>query len=50
MAFVGVSSSIAQIKTGKLKALAISTTERLASLSEVPTLANNGVPGYESGA
>ena len=36
------------IKSGKLKALAVGTAKRVAALSSVPTVAESGVPGYES--
>ena len=37
-----------QIKGGKVRALGISTRERSALMPEVPTIAEAGVPGYES--
>ena len=37
------------IKSGRLRALGVSGTNRWASLPEVPTLREAGVPGYESG-
>jgi tripartite-type tricarboxylate transporter receptor subunit TctC len=36
------------IKSGKLKALAIGGTSRLAMLPEVPTVAEAGYPGYDA--
>ena len=36
------------IKSGKLKALAIGGTSRLAMLPEVPTVAESGYPGYDA--
>jgi tripartite-type tricarboxylate transporter receptor subunit TctC len=47
MSFDPLPSSIASIKAGKLRALAVTTAQRAPSLSEVPTLAESGVPGYE---
>jgi tripartite-type tricarboxylate transporter receptor subunit TctC len=41
-------SSGAQVRTGKLKALAIGTSERVASWKEVPTVAEAGVPGFNA--
>jgi tripartite-type tricarboxylate transporter receptor subunit TctC len=41
-------SSGAQVRTGKLKALAIGTSERVASWKEVPTVAEAGVPGFDA--
>ena len=41
---LGVSSSI---KSGKLKAIAVTTAKRAGALPDVPTLSESGVPGYE---
>src|SRR5450755_214239 len=35
------------IESGKLRALAVSSAKRLASMPTVPTVAESGVPGYE---
>jgi tripartite-type tricarboxylate transporter receptor subunit TctC len=45
---VDVPSAIANVKAGKLRALAVTTARRIDSLPDVPTLAEAGVPGYES--
>jgi len=37
-----------QIKAGRLKALGVGSTKRLALLPDVPTIAEAGVPGYEA--
>jgi tripartite-type tricarboxylate transporter receptor subunit TctC len=37
-----------QIKAGRLKALGVGSTKRLAFLPDVPTIAEAGVPGYEA--
>lgn len=37
-----------QIKAGKLRVLAVSTAHRAASMPDVPTIAEAGLPGYES--
>jgi tripartite-type tricarboxylate transporter receptor subunit TctC len=41
-------SSLAQIRAGKVRALGVSTPERLAILPEVPTIAEAALPGYEA--
>lgn len=50
LAFDGVSSSLPQIRAGKLRVLAVSGARRLPALPDVPTVAEAGVAGYESGA
>ena len=42
-----VSSALSAVRSGKLKALAITGPERLAEIPEVPTVAESGFPGYE---
>jgi tripartite-type tricarboxylate transporter receptor subunit TctC len=42
------SSSIAQVKAGKLRALAACTRKRIADLPDVPTLDESGASGYEA--
>ena len=41
---------IPHIKSGNLRALAVTFDHRFAGLPEVPTLAESGVPGYEASA
>ena len=36
-----------QIKSGKIKAYAVTTKEKVASLPDLPTLDASGVPGFE---
>lgn len=48
--FDTVPTVLQQIKAGRLRALAVTTRERVASLPEVPTLNESGVSGYEIGA
>ena len=48
--FVSVLESIGHVKAGKMKALAVTTTSRSDSMPEVPTVAESGLPGYESGS
>jgi tripartite-type tricarboxylate transporter receptor subunit TctC len=40
---------IAHVRSGKLRALAVSGTKRSSVLPDVPTFTESGVPGYESG-
>lgn len=42
-------SVIPQVKAGKLRVLAVTTTRRLPILPDAPTIAEAGVPGYEAG-
>jgi tripartite-type tricarboxylate transporter receptor subunit TctC len=45
--FDNLASASAQIKAGKLKALAVTTPQRASSLPEVPTMAESGLPGFD---
>ncbi|WP_424813675.1 Bug family tripartite tricarboxylate transporter substrate binding protein [Roseococcus sp. YIM B11640] len=44
--FDSMTSSSAHVRAGRLKALGVSTRERLASWPEMPTIAEQGVAGY----
>lgn len=46
--FDSVGTAHQQLKGGKVRALAVTSTTRNASLPDVPTLAEAGVPGYSS--
>jgi tripartite-type tricarboxylate transporter receptor subunit TctC len=45
--FDNLASATAQIKAGKLKALAVTTPQRAAALPDVPTMAESGLPGFD---
>ena len=44
----GVPAVLQQVKAGKLRALAVSSRTRVASLPEVPTIAASGLPDFEA--
>jgi tripartite-type tricarboxylate transporter receptor subunit TctC len=46
--FDNLPSSLALIKAGKLKALAVTSAERSSALPDVPTVAEAGLPGFEA--
>jgi tripartite-type tricarboxylate transporter receptor subunit TctC len=50
IAFDNLPSSINHIRAGKIRALAVTTAKRWPGAPEIPTLAEAGVPGYESSA
>ena len=43
----GMAVLLPQVKSGRLRALAVTTAQRAAAAPDVPTLAEAGVPGYE---
>ncbi len=45
--FSSIPSVMNQLKSGKLRVLAITSSRRIALMSTVPTLAESGVPGYD---
>jgi tripartite-type tricarboxylate transporter receptor subunit TctC len=46
-AFNNVVAAQAHLQSGKLRPLAVATAQRVASLPDVPTVAESGLPGYE---
>ncbi len=48
--FAPVATSLEHARSGRLRALAVTTTQRLALLPDLPTLAEAGYPGAESGS
>ncbi len=45
--FDGLGSSAAQIRDGKLRALAVASPKRVPAFPDIPTAAEAGVPGFE---
>ena len=48
VSFAGVPNVLSHVKSGRLKALGVTTAQRWSELADVPTLAEAGVPGYEA--
>jgi tripartite-type tricarboxylate transporter receptor subunit TctC len=46
--FSNMPVSLPQVKGGRLRVLAVTSAQRVPSLSEVPTIAESGLPGYEA--
>jgi tripartite-type tricarboxylate transporter receptor subunit TctC len=49
LVFADVAAVLQHIKSGKLKALGIGSSQRFAGLPDVPTISEAGVPGFEGG-
>ncbi|OWT72875.1 MULTISPECIES: tripartite tricarboxylate transporter substrate binding protein [unclassified Achromobacter] len=47
---VAVAPAMAMIKAGKIRAIAVTSSERVAALPDVATVAESGFPGYSSGS
>jgi tripartite-type tricarboxylate transporter receptor subunit TctC len=48
--FNGMLATYPQVKAGNLKLLAVSSATRVASIPDVPTVAESGFPGFETGS
>ena len=46
--FLDLASGMTQIRAGKVRALAVSTKERLAALPDLPTVAESGIDGFDA--
>ncbi|MBI4190333.1 MAG: tripartite tricarboxylate transporter substrate binding protein [Betaproteobacteria bacterium] len=45
--FGGISGALPHVKTGKIRALAVTSSRRSSQLPEVPTVAESALPGYD---
>ena len=48
VSFAGIPNVLGHVKSGRLRALGVTTAKRWSELPEIPTLAEAGVPGYEA--
>ena len=48
-AFESMIPVLPHVKSGKLRAIAVSSAQRVSTFPEVPTIAEAGVPGYDAG-
>jgi tripartite-type tricarboxylate transporter receptor subunit TctC len=48
LSFASTPGSVPVVKAAKVKALAVTSTRRIAKLPEVPTIAQSALPGYEA--
>jgi len=48
MMFTVIPATLAHVRAGKLRALAIATPARISLMPDVPTVAESGLPGFES--
>ncbi len=47
MTIVDTPPLVSQVKAGRVRALAVTSAKRASAMSELPTIAESGVPGYE---
>lgn len=48
LAFPSLPLGLPQVRLGKLRALAVTTSERSPAIPDLPTVAESGIPGYEA--
>jgi len=46
--FASLPGSIDQIRTGRIRAIAVTSSKRSNAAPDIPTVAESGVPGYEA--
>jgi tripartite-type tricarboxylate transporter receptor subunit TctC len=46
--FSSSATALPRVKSGRLRAIAVTTAKRIPALPDVPTVAESGVPGYEA--
>ena len=50
LSFASMPSAMAQVKPGKLRGVAVTGAKRSAAVPDLPTVAESGLPGFESGS
>jgi tripartite-type tricarboxylate transporter receptor subunit TctC len=50
LAFVTLPPAVPQVKSGKVKGIAVTSAKRTSALPDLPTVADSGYPGYEENA
>ena len=50
MIFDGMTSSLPHVKSGKLRAISVTTAKRASALPDLPTVAESGLPGFDVGS
>lgn len=48
MGLLNLPPTLPQVRSGRLKALAVTTAKRSSAIPEMPTIAESGLPGYEA--
>lgn len=46
--FASAATAVPQVKSGKIRGLAVTTARRSSTLPDIPTVAETGLPGYEA--
>jgi tripartite-type tricarboxylate transporter receptor subunit TctC len=50
LSFASMPSVMGHVRSGKLRAIAVTSAKRSALVPELPTIAESGLPGFETGA